>query len=122
MWTFDEMKIRDLVPDLVSYNRAIGGCSDEGEWEMALSLVLEADRRGLTPDKESFTLAMNAVMKAKEAVRAHDLLNVMKQEHGIAPEREMLMMVADLCTEVGEVARAEEIARELGKRGLGQHQ
>lgn len=40
MWTFDEMQLRELVPGLSSYNRAIRGCTQEGEWEMAVSLVL----------------------------------------------------------------------------------
>jgi hypothetical protein len=34
------MKLRDLVPPLARYNSAIRGCTQEGEWEMALSLVL----------------------------------------------------------------------------------
>ena len=40
--TFDEMLMRDLVPGLASYNSAIRGCTQEGEWEMAVSLVLGA--------------------------------------------------------------------------------
>ena len=40
MWTFDEMQLRGLVPTLDSYKSAIKGCTQEGEWEMALSLVL----------------------------------------------------------------------------------
>ena len=122
MWTFDEMQIRNLVPPLVSYNRAIGGCGEEGEWEMALSLVLEAaagDRRGsLTPDYTSFQLAMNALHKAKQAVRAHDLLTTMK-DAGFTPEKEILQMVLDLLLEVEESDRAEEVRRSLDRGGLG---
>jgi hypothetical protein len=40
MWTFDEMELRGFRPELVSYNRAIAGCSEEGEVEMAYSLVM----------------------------------------------------------------------------------
>ncbi len=36
------MQLRDLVPSLSRYNSAIRGCTQEGEWEMALSLVLGA--------------------------------------------------------------------------------
>lgn len=38
------MQLRDLVPSLARYNSAIRGCTQEGEWEMAVSLVLGACR------------------------------------------------------------------------------
>ena len=115
MWTFDEMSLRDLTPELVSYNRAIRGCSDEGEWEMTLSLVLEAQARGITPDRTSFEWAMVALEKAKQATRAHDLLGKMK-EVGVMPEKSMLDTVVSLLRQSGESEKADAVAKEIELR------
>lgn len=74
----------------------------------------EADRRGLTLDRESFETALGAVASAKQPARALDLLKAMREAGAGAPERGVVSALVEMCRELDEAALAEELARDFG--------
>ena len=54
------------IPDLVSYNTAMGACGKAGRWREALALLEELKVRSLDPDAISYNAAAAACARAKE--------------------------------------------------------
>lgn len=74
----------------------------------------EADRRGLTLDRESFETALGAVASAKQPARARDLLKAMREAGAGIPDRGVVAALIEMCRELDEAALAEELARDFG--------
>jgi pentatricopeptide repeat protein len=57
-----------LVPNIITYNRAINACENGGNWLLAIDLLIELKAAGTKPDK----IAYNCVIDALHAANGHE--------------------------------------------------
>lgn len=70
-------EVRALLPDVITYNCAIGTCNVAGKWSLALHLFSSMP----SPDSSTFTELAGALEKAKEWTKSLQILSVALSRH-----------------------------------------
>lgn len=94
----------------VSYRAALGGLRREKQWEAAVKLLSDMQRRGVGPDEISTAMAMNTCVSAQQPLRALDLFRDMRDIAGVFPG---LMSVTALLEALADLGQWEDALREL---------
>ena len=74
----DEMKAATVVPDTITYNSLIAGCTRRKDWELMLTLFLEMRSSELQPDSFSYGSALSVCDQAENWQLAMLLLKLMQ--------------------------------------------
>lgn len=91
MWQMRSLGIRG---DEVSFTAAIDACAQQGQWNMALSLLDEMRAEGVPPTVRSFSAAISACGKGQQWARAVALLREMEAV-GVSPNEVRSMKITE---------------------------
>ncbi|CAM9455508.1 unnamed protein product, partial [Ectocarpus fasciculatus] len=114
---YDDMRMAGIPPSLDTYNRLLGVCEKNKEWDRAFKILDEMNELAIKPDVVSFGAAISACGKGQEWRRALALL-VRMQHDGIEPNLQCFNNVIHGLGLAGEWKRAEAMMEVIHKTGL----
>ena len=65
MQLLDEMRMRDMAPNAVSFTAAVSACKRGGQWRRAVQVLSEMDNSAVAPDLVAFGAGMSACERGK---------------------------------------------------------
>ena len=102
----EEMKQRELAPNLYCYSAAISACGKSGQWRRALALLRELrDERAIELNAVVWNAAISACEKAGELKSALKLLGEMEAS-GVEPDFVSYSTAISACGKAGDWERA----------------
>ncbi|CAM9870079.1 unnamed protein product [Scytosiphon promiscuus] len=101
-----------------AYNHVIRVCGDAGGTQLALALLDEMHRRGVTPDAASYSGAIIACDLAGMWREAVGLLDDMRQKTGTEPDLVCYNCAIKACGSSGELEQALRVMETMRARGV----
>lgn len=105
---------RGLLPDVITYNCAIGSCQVAGEWVVALSLFNAMFSTSHQPDGSTYTELVGALDKAKQWMRALHIFSMASQQ--LQPDGTLTGSVAGAVSAAKGPTVAMSLLRKMLKR------
>lgn len=113
----DDMQLKGLAPNMISYSAAISACSKGGCWERALQLLQEMRRAGHSPNVISYSAAISACDKGGQWERALALLQEMINL-GLEADVVSYNAAISACTKGKQWAAALSLLEQMHKVGV----
>ena len=73
-----ELQLRGIVPDVITYSAAISACEKSQQAQQALHLLQELQLRGILPNVITYNAAISACEKGQQPQQA---LHLAKRDH-----------------------------------------
>ncbi|KAG9455862.1 hypothetical protein H6P81_000370 [Aristolochia fimbriata] len=100
--TFDAI----VMPDVVSWNSLLKGCSQQGLGDKALHVFEEMCNKGLKPDSITFLLVLSACSHSGKTSQGLDLYRKMEEDYNIEPRTEHVSCIVNLLGRAGQIHKA----------------